>query len=211
MEKIEDNIWFLLFLSIALGLLVGFQRQSVNSRTAGIRTFPLITLTGTICGILAQEFGEWIVVAGLLAVTSLLILGNIQRIKTDQEGTGITTEVAVILMYTIGAYLVFGEKLVAVVITGTITVLLHFKTVLHTWIDKIGDRDLRGIMQFVLVSMVILPVLPDNTYDPFEALNPRDIWLMVVLIEGLSLTGFLLYKFFGSKAGTLLGGILGGL
>ena len=206
-----ENIWALLFLSAGLGLLVGLQRESSNSQTAGIRTFPLITLSGTVCGLLAKEFGGWILAAGLIAVVALLVMSNVQRINEKQEGSGMTTEFAVLLMYAIGAYLVFGEPAPAVVITGIITVLLHFKTTLHGWVDKFGDHDLRAIMQFVIISMVILPVLPNTTYDVYEALNPRNIWLMVVLIVGISLAGYFLYKIFGDKAGALLGGILGGL
>lgn len=211
MEKTEDNIWLLLLLSLAMGLLVGLQRQSVDSKTAGIRTFPLITLTGTVCGLLSEEFNAWILVAGFLAVTAMLVIGNIQRSKAEQKSSGITTEIAVLLMYAIGAYIVFGESEVAVVVTGIVTVLLHFKTTLHGWIDKIGESDLMAIMQFVLISMVILPVLPDTTYDPYESLNPKNIWWMVVLIVGISLSGYFLYKLFGNKASALLGGVLGGL
>jgi len=206
-----DNIWLLLFLSVALGLLVGLQRESSNSQTAGIRTFPLITLLGTVCGLLSKEFGGWILAAGFIAITTLLVLGNLQRIKNKQEDNGMTTEVAVVLMYAVGAYLVFGKPAPAVVLTGIITVLLHFKTTLHGWVDKFGQHDLQAIMQFVIISMVILPVLPDTTYDVYESLNPRNIWLMVVLIVGISLIGYFLYKFLGDKAGALLGGILGGL
>jgi uncharacterized membrane protein (DUF4010 family) len=114
-------------------------------------------------------------------------------------------------MYMIGAWLVFGEAAPAVVLTGVITVLLHFKTALHGWVDKFGESDLRGIMQFVIISMVVLPILPDETYDKYESLNPRNIWLMVVLIVGISLAGYFLYKFLGNKAGAILGGIFGGL
>src|SRR5688572_31672066 len=130
----ENEKWQILFLSIGLGLLVGMQRQSANSKTAGIRTFPIITLTGTICGLLAKEFDGWILAAGLIAVASLLVIGNIHRMKTDKEDIGITTEMAVLLMYGIGAFLVFGEMLVAIVVTGVLTVLLHFKTTLHGWV-----------------------------------------------------------------------------
>lgn len=207
----ENEKWLILLLSLGLGLLVGMQRQSANSKTAGIRTFPLITLIGTICGLLAKEFDGWILAAGLLAVASLLVVGNLHRMKTEKDDIGITTEMAVLLMYGIGAYLVFGEKIVAVVVTGIITVLLHFKTTLHGWVDKFGQEDLKAIMQFVLISMIVLPVLPDTTYDRYESLNPKNIWLMVVLIVGISLTGYFIYKFIGSKAGVLVGGILGGL
>ena len=207
----ENEKWLILLLSLGLGLLIGMQRQAANSKTAGIRTFPLITLTGTICGLLAKEFDGWILAAGFIAIASLLVIGNLFRIKADDTGAGITTEMAVLLMFGIGAYLVFGDKIVAVVVTGVVTVLLHFKTTLHGWVDKFGQDDLKAIMQFVLISMIILPVLPDTTYDLYESLNPKNIWMMVVLIVGISLVGYFIYKFIGSKAGVLVGGILGGL
>lgn len=208
----DNKLFLLLGLSLGLGLLVGLQREYASSKTAGIRTFPLITLTGTICGLLAKELGVWIVVAGFLGVISLLVIGNIQQIKNKkEEDGGITTEAAVLLMFALGAYLVFGEPVVAVVLTGVITVLLHFKASLHGLVGKIGEQDLRAVMQFVLISMVILPVLPDTAYDLYKVLNPREIWLMVVLIVGISLSGYFAYKFFGDKVGALLGGVLGGL
>ena len=206
-----NDKWLILLLSLGLGLLVGMQRQAANSKTAGIRTFPLITITGTICGLLAKEFDGWILAAGFIAIAALLVVANVLRPKKDHDDIGITTEVAALLMYAMGAYLVFGEMIIAVVITGLVTVLLHFKTTLHGWVDKFGQEDLKAIMQFVLISMIILPVLPDKTFDRYESLNPKNIWLMVVLIVGISLVGYFIYKFVGSKAGVLLGGILGGL
>lgn len=207
----ENNHYLLLGLSLGLGLLVGLQREYASSKTAGIRTFPLITLTGTVCGLLAKELGVWILVAGFFGVISLLVIGSIQQIKSKQEGGGVTTEAAVLLMFSLGAYLVFGEPIVAVVLTGVTTVLLHFKTSLHGLVNKIGEQDLRAVMQFVLISMVILPVLPNTTYDLYKVLNPKDIWLMVVLIVAISLCGYFAYKLFGDKVGILLGGVLGGL
>ena len=82
---------------------------------------------------------------------------------------------------------------------------------MHAVASKIGDRDFKAIMQFVLISLVILPVLPNRFLGPYDVLNPQHIWLMVVLIVGISLGGYVIYKFFGEKAGTLAGGILGGL
>ena len=207
----EKNIYLLLGLSLGLGLLVGLQREYANSKTAGIRTFPLITLTGTVCGLLAKEFDVWVIVAGFLGIISLLIIGNIQKLKDKQEGIGITTEAAILLMFSLGVYMVFGDLMVAIVITGVTSVLLHFKTSLHGWVSKFGEQDLRAMMQFVLISMVILPVLPNNTYDQYDVINPRHIWLMVVLIVAISLCGYFAYKLFGDKVGALLGGILGGL
>jgi uncharacterized membrane protein (DUF4010 family) len=208
---VEKNLYLLLGLSLGLGLLVGLQREYASSKTAGIRTFPLITLTGTICGLLAKALDGWILVAGFLGVIALLVIGSIQQINNKEDVGGITTEAAVLLMYSLGAYLVFGEPVVAVVLTGVTTVLLHFKASLHGLVRKFGEQDLRAVMQFVLISMVILPVLPNTTYDQYKVLNPRDIWLMVVLIVAISLCGYFAYKLFGDKVGALLGGVLGGL
>jgi uncharacterized membrane protein (DUF4010 family) len=114
-------------------------------------------------------------------------------------------------MFAVGAYLVVGHPEVAIAVGGLLAVLLHFKGQLHSMADKLGDQDLRAIMQFALISLVILPVLPNQTYGPFDVLNPRQIWLMVVLIVGIGSGGYIAYKFLGERAGALLGGVLGGL
>ena len=113
---------------------------------------------------------------------------------------------------------------VAIAVGGGVAVLLQFKPELHGIAQKLGDDDLRAIMQFVLITCIILPVLPNQNYGP-DSLLPAsptptpdrstcstrcEIWLMVVLIVGLSLGGYIIYKFFGRNAGILLGGILGG-
>lgn len=209
--RMEDSNWFLFFISLGLGLLVGLQRESVDSKTAGIRTFPLVTMMGTVCGLLARTYSHWILFAGFIAVAAILVISNLHRIRAGDRSPGMTTEIAVLLMYVIGIYLVEGEYPLAVVMTGVITVLLHFKATLHGWVNKIGQKDLLGIMQFILISMVILPILPNQTYDRYDSLNPKEIWWMVVLIVGIGLVGYFLYKIFGGRAGLLLGGILGGL
>lgn len=207
----EDSSWFLLFLSLGLGLIVGLQRESVDSKTAGIRTFPMVTMLGTLCGMLATTYSYWILAAGFIAIAAILVVSNLHRIKAGDRSPGMTTEIAVLFMYVTGIYLVEGENAFALVMTGIITVLLHFKATLHGWVNKIGQKDLLGIMQFILISMVILPILPNQTYDRYDSLNPKEIWWMVVLIVGIGLFGYFLYKIFGSRAGVLLGGILGGL
>lgn len=207
----EESYWYHIFISLGLGLLVGLQRESSDSKTAGIRTFPMVTLMGTVAAMLAEVASYWIVAAGLLAVAAILVTSNLHRMRGGEPSPGITTEMAVLLMFVIGAFIPTGNYAIAVVLTGIITVLLHFKTTLHGWVDRIGQKDLVGIMQFILISMVVLPVLPDTTYDRYNAINPKETWWMVVLIVGIGLVGYFLYKIFGQKAGVLLGGLLGGL
>jgi uncharacterized membrane protein (DUF4010 family) len=197
-------------IALALGLLVGMQRERTDSRLAGIRTFPLITILGTIAGLLALRLGGWIVAAGFVSLAVIVIMSD----RTSAElpsNPGITTEVAALLMFGLGAYLVPGYTSVAVVLAGTIAVLLHLKPEMHALAKKLGDTDFKAIMQFVLVTLVILPVLPNREFGPFDILNPFKIWLMVVLIVGISLGGYLAYKFLGATSGSIVAGVLGGL
>lgn len=207
----EPELFRTLAISLGLGLLVGLQRQHEKSELAGIRTFPLITLFGTVSALLAGEFGGWVAAAGLLSVAGIVIVGNVIKTKQPPFSPGLTTEAAALLMFAVGAYLVTGATTAAIAIGATTAVLLHLKATLHHFVARIGEKDLKAIMQFVVISLVILPVLPDETYGPYQVLNPHNIWLMVVLIVAISLLGYFAYKVFGQKAGTALGGILGGL
>ena len=198
-------------IALGLGLLVGLQRERVASPLAGFRTFPLITVSGTIAALLGQSFGGWIVGAGLLALAGLVIVGNLAKQKKGDLDPGLTTEVAMLLMYGVGAYVVVGHTAAAIAIGGGVAVLLHLKPEMHSLAARIGNADFKAIMQFVLVSFVILPVLPDQAYGPYQVLNPHRIWVLVVLIVGISLAGYMVYKFFGEKAGVMMGGILGGI
>jgi uncharacterized membrane protein (DUF4010 family) len=110
----------------------------------------------------------------------------------------------------VGAYLPVGQWVIGVAVGAGTAVLLQFKPELHGIAVWLGDKDMRAIMQFVLITCVILPVLPNQAYGPLEVFNPFEAWLMVVLIVGISLGGYLLYRLFGSSAGVLLGGMLGG-
>ncbi|MGZ5021529.1 MAG: MgtC/SapB family protein [Chthoniobacterales bacterium] len=200
-----------LAVAFGLGLLLGLQRERAESSIGGIRTFPLIALFGTVCALLGKTFGGWLVAAGLLALVAIVLYSNFAKMKSGDIDPGMTTEVAALLLYGLGAYVVIGSMIVAVVVGGAMAVLLQFKKPLHTLAGAIGERDMRAIMQFVLLSLVILPVLPHQDFGPYGVWNPFQIWLMVVLIVGISLTGYIAYKCLGTRRGTLLAGVLGGL
>jgi uncharacterized membrane protein (DUF4010 family) len=200
-----------LAIALGLGLIVGLQRESAESKLAGLRTFPLVTLLGSVCALLAPAAGGWILAAGLLGVAAATAMGNAARLRDPDPSPGITTEVALLLMYGVGASTVLGDRAVAVVLGGTIAVLLHFKAELHGLVGRLGERELRAVMQLVLLALVVLPVLPDATFGPFAVFNPREMWLMAVLIVGLSLAGYIALKFLGENAGIVAGGLLGGL
>jgi uncharacterized membrane protein (DUF4010 family) len=200
-----------LAVSFGLGLLLGLERERRGSSIAGIRTFPIISLFGTVCAQVGQTFGGWIVAVGLVALAAIVVFANFAQIKKGTIDPGMTTEVAALLLYAVGALIVIGHLAAAVVIAGAMAVLLHSKKPLHNFARAVGERDMRAIMQFVLLSLVILPILPSEDYGPYGVWNPFKLWLMVVLIVGISLGGYVAYKFLGTRAGSLLGGIIGGL
>jgi uncharacterized membrane protein (DUF4010 family) len=200
-----------LAVALGLGLLVGLQRERADPAIAGIRTFALITVLGSVAALLGKAFGGWVVALGLLAAAALVMSGNLVRLKTGEADPGQTTEFAALVMYGVGALLVIAPISVGVVLGGAVAVLLHLRDPLHRFVGRIGEKDIRAIMQFVLIALVILPLLPDRPFGPYDVLNPYQIWWMVVLIVGLSLAGYVAYKLFGAKAGTVLSGALGGL
>jgi len=200
-----------LFVALGLGLLVGLQKERADAQLAGVRTFALVTMFGAICAQLSIQSGFWIVVVGLVAITALVVVGNVVGLEQDRMGPGQTTEVAVLIMYVVGAYVVMGQMIVAVVVGAVVAVLLHLKEQLHEFADQLADKDFRAIMQFVVISLVILPILPNQTYGPYDVLNPRQIWWMVVLIVGINLAGYAASRLMGQRSGTVVAGILGGV
>ena len=208
----DQQIFKGLGIALLLGLLVGLQREWDRHPLAGIRTFTLITLFGSVSALLAQQYGGWIIGASIVAIAGLLITGNWMTENGNEDApAGQTTEIAALLMFAVGAMLVSGYTLPAVVLGGATAVLLHLKDRLQTAVGQLSVTDVRAIFQFVLIAMVILPLLPNRAYGPFEVLNPFKIWLMVVLIVAISLSGYLAYRLVGVRGGSVLGGMLGGL
>lgn len=197
--------------AVGLGLLVGLQREYTDNPTAGIRTFALITLLGALAGILHAIAGPWVIAAGLASLAALVYGANLIKGHDGRAGLGMTTSVSILVMYVVGVMTMLELRSVAVVVAGGVMVLLQSKHTLHTLVDRLGEKDIRAIMQLVLIALVILPILPDRTYGPFDVLNPKQIWLMAVLIVGISLGAYVAYKAVGPRGGSLVHAVLGGL
>lgn len=198
-------------IALGVGLLVGIQRERKASAIAGVRTFPLITLLGTFSGILADAFNGWILAAGLLALSVMLLVGNLAQFRAEEIDPGLTTEMAGLVMFGVGAALVKGYTAPAIAVSGVVAVLLHWKQPLQKFVVKISESDFKAVIQLVLIGLIILPMLPNQTYGWYNVLNPYNIWLMVVLISGISLLAYVAYKLLGARVGAILGGVLGGL
>ncbi|PHR11740.1 MAG: hypothetical protein COA40_10490 [Aequorivita sp.] len=202
-----------LAIAFGLGMLVGLQRQKSDHEMAGVRTFTLISVMGVISAFLARDFDNPFILPILgICITALLVTANVIKLKKLNDiDVGQTTEVAALLMFAVGAYLVMGDRMVAVIVGGSMAILLYIKEHLHNFIENLKEKDLAAIMTFAGISLVILPLLPNKTYGPLDVLNPQNIWLMVTLIVGISVVGYFIYKFVGKKVGIISNGILGGL
>ncbi len=205
----------LLTLAIALGLgmLVGLQRERSPSSThvGGVRTFPLVTVLGAMCAMLEPVMGPWLAVVAFLGVVAAGILANVIGSRRGDPEPGMTTEVAMMVMFVVGVMLASEMRDLAVAVGVGTAILLQLKERLHSWARRLGDRDIHAVMQFALITFIVLPVLPNQTYGPFDVLNPHRIWLMVVLVVGISLSGYIAFRMLGKTHGTLVAGLVGGL
>jgi len=197
--------------SLAIGLLIGMERERNPAARAGLRTFALVALFGTLAGLLSKETDSpWILLGGLLVV-GLMTIAAYLREREALADPGTTTVIAIVLCYALGAIVWYGYATLAVMLGITTTILLYFKTELHGWTQNLTRRDLVSVLQFAVLTFIVLPILPNRNYGPYDALNPHQIWLMVVLISGVSLAGYVALRVVGQRYGAPLLGVLGGL
>lgn len=213
--------------SLAIGLLIGLERERNPSAKAGLRTFALVAIFGTLAALLSTKLGSpWLLIAGLLAVAGMIIAAYLSTpreplrqaqdrpLRQAQDGEndpGTTTVIALLLCYGLGAMVWYGLAKLAVMIAIGTTALLYFKPELRGLSQKLTRRDLVAVLQFCVLTFIVLPILPDQNYGPYHAFNPHQAWLMVVLISGISLAGYTALHLVGTRYGAPLLGFLGGL
>ena len=205
-----------ILLSACLGALIGLIRQWSNQASAnehldlgGVRTYSLWAMLGSIGALLTEEAlpGVLLVVLGLVGTHQIVAMAKTPAASRP----GGTTFASALLTILVGALVYWGYRSVAVVVTATVMVLLGLKKPLHAWTRKFTDEDIRGTLQFVVITGIILPLVPDRNFGPLEAFNPYRIWVMVVLISGLGFLGYVAMRVLGAKAGILVTSIFGGL
>ena len=198
-------------ISLGIGLLIGIERERRKEPKAGLRTFALVGLLGCLSGLIAEHTDNgWIVAVGLLGIAAMMVAANLNGPQEDGD-PGTTSVVALMICYGLGAAVWFGYASLAVMAAITTTVLLYFKTELHGISARLTHKDLISVLQFAVLSFVVLPVLPDTDYGPYGALNPHQVWLMVVLISGLALAGYAALRLVGARHGAALIGLFGGM
>jgi uncharacterized membrane protein (DUF4010 family) len=203
-------------IALLIGALIGLEREYSRLKEevrafAGIRTFPLIALLGCTAALIAEETGAWGFGLLLLVVAAMVTIAY--AIQAMRGHVGMTSEVAAIVVFVCGA-LAYWDYLVLSAALGVITFgFLTLKPQLHGLAQRVSSDDLYATLKFAIISLIVLPVLPNQDYGPppFDALNPYRTWLMVVFISGISFLGYVLMQVVGSKRGIGLTGLLGGL
>ncbi|MFZ2450266.1 MAG: MgtC/SapB family protein [Methylovulum miyakonense] len=206
----------LLGIALAIGLLIGLERgwrtrnRDEGMRVAGLRTYGLIGLLGGLWGILSKEIDPILLGFSFLGLTLVLLVAYSKSLDKFEDFS-ITSMIASLITFALGALAVFGHITVACSAAVVITSLLGFKPLLHGWMKKLEQQELDATLQLLLISVVILPILPDQSYGPWAAFNPYHIWWMVVLIAGISYLGYFAIRIVGDRHGPVLTGALGGL
>lgn len=196
-------------ISLGIGLLIGLERERKPDAKAGLRTYGLTAMLGCLAGMLDPGNG-WVIAAGLLMVATMMIVSQ-ARDPLDDGDPGTTSVIALMLCYGLGVLVWHGKSTLAVMLAITTAVLLYFKAQLHDVSRSLTHKDLISILQFGVLSLVVLPILPNEDYGPYQALNPHQIWWMVVLVSGLSLAGYAALRIVGNRHGAPLLGFFGGL
>lgn len=201
--------------SLGIGLTIGLERgwkerdAPEGSRIAGWRTFGLIGLAGGAWSDLAGS--NLIVLAiALLSVAIVLSVAHWQEVAADGD-RGTTTLMAAIVTFALGGLAGRGHTVEAAAGAVVVTFLLSAKSVLHSWLRRLSEKELQALLRFLLISVVILPLLPDRGMGPYDALNPYELWTMVVLVAGLSFVGYAAMRIWGQRAGAMVTALFGGI
>jgi uncharacterized membrane protein (DUF4010 family) len=214
-----------LAVALGVGFLIGLQREQSASREqpgerhglGGVRTYPLAALSGALAVLLAPRFGAWLVGAGFLALLIPLSLAYADDLRHNRD-RGITSQVAFILTYFLGclstadgvAGSLKERLLLCASLAVAVTALLSYKDPLHALASRLSRDDLYATVKFGILALVVLPLLPNKGYGPYEALNPANIGLFVVLIAGLSFLGYVAARRLGPGKGLGVTGLIGG-
>ena len=209
-------------LALGIGLLIGIERgwrtreAEPGSRTAGIRTFAITGLLGGITGALAQGVGVGSLAAGIILAAGFAVYALIMALFSRDENRALkihsaTTAIAGMLTFALGAYAMIGDVRIAAAAAVAATGLLATREELHDWVGRVTWPELRSGLILLAMTFVVLPVLPDRNIGPFGGANPREIWIIAILLAGVSFAGYVAVKYFDDKRGILLAAIAGGL
>src|SRR5215468_2402017 len=203
--------------ALLIGALVGIEREKRKSAEAepgigGLRTFILLALLGAIAGWLSEALHmPALFVAVVIVVSAAVLAGYVLAARAQPESLGITTESAAITVCLLGAMTTLGYRELAVALGIVTAAVLAYKQPLHGLVEKLNWDDIYAGLRLLIATFIVLPLLPDRAVDPWGALNPYSLWLLVLLISSLSLIGYVGSRWLGADRGIVLTGLTGGL
>jgi uncharacterized membrane protein (DUF4010 family) len=212
----QEDLFRRLAVALAIGLLIGLERgwqlreEAEGERTAGLRTYALAGLLGGVCAAASAVSSPLLLAVALASFTAAFTLFAWFEATTERNFS-VTGVVAAILTFMLGAYAVLGHPLVAVAAAVAMAVLLALKQPLHSWVRALSWLEIRAVLTLLVMSFLLLPLLPNHTIDPWEAFNPAEIWLLAILIAGVSFVGYIAIRFMGDQTGIVVASIAGGV
>lgn len=213
--QIEFEFLKYLILSLLLGSVIGIERernhqnQDQQYEFGGIRTMSLISMFGFL---LYKLFGDNVTIFAIFIFGFwMLIVASYVASSLINKNTGATTEIAALFVFLIGVLVAMNQQLFAATVTLLVVMLLYFKGTLHTFAKKIEKEEFYDTIKFIAVAFIILPLLPNKTFDSLQVINPYQIWFFVVLICAISFVSYIAIKLLGARRGVGLSGFFGGL
>lgn len=198
---------------IFIGMLIGLEREYARNKDekifAGIRTFPLIGLYGFTSALISSITENWVYAIFFIGFAGLSIAAYYSSSRDGKVGG--TSEVSSFIVFILGSLVYWGYILLPVVIAIIITMFLSLKIQLHSFVGKVNAADIYATLKLAIITLIVLPVLPDKTYGPFDVLNPRLIWYMVIFVSGISFIGYIFIKLLGKDKGIIVTSLLGGM
>lgn len=205
-----------LALALAVGLLIGIERgwsardEGPGRRVAGLRTFGLLGLLGGVIGTLGLEVHPLLGAIVLAAAAAALVAGYLHDMRLENHVSA-TSTIAGLLTLCLGILATNGYPRTAVLVATVAMLLLSLRTQLHGWVRRLSETDVQATARFAIITAAVLPLLPDRRFGPYDAWNPRELWLVVVLVTGFSFAGYIASRTFGARRGTLATAAIGGM
>jgi uncharacterized membrane protein (DUF4010 family) len=201
--------------AVAAGLLIGIERgwrqreEAGGARVAGVRTFTLIGGSGGLISLVSLHVSP-VLAAIMLAGLVVLLIGAFILPRAGQASRDATTMVAA--MVALGLGLLAGAGFAALALAGAAvaTLVLAVRTQAHSLLGSLTQEEMRAIARYAVIALAVLPFLPDAQYGPYEAWNPFKLWLVVVLVTGFSVLGYVANRVIGQDRGTIATALIGG-
>jgi len=203
-------------IALLIGALIGAERGHAGSRDdeqlLGLRTFILVAEAGAVAALLSVWMdAPSVFVGALVGMMGLVAVSYWSMVRKYPQAVGLTTEVAAVVVFLLGASVVVTDPEVPVALAIVTGLVLALKDPLHAGIARLGNEDILAALKLLSATFIVLPLLPREPIDPWGALNLYSLWWLVILIASISLVGYVGVRWLGARRGTLLTALFGGL